>query len=284
MKVFTNSNGQLRSLWWAAIFFIILAVATFPLILLSQHYKWEITMGHQAILVVAVTWICQLLRRKAFTEVSGSFNIITVQQFFRGLLIGAVLMILPAISLYLGGWVRWEFQAPEATTILSATLVFIAVAVAEEFLFRGFLFQRLLESIGIWGTQLILAGYFLLTHINNPGMAGNIKVFASINIFLASIMFGLAFIKTRSLSMPIGIHFAANWVQGTFFGFGVSGNEDPGILHPVFNSAPAWLTGGQFGLEASVPGLISVIVILIALYFWKPINTGPSPVIPAYIS
>lgn len=54
--------------------------------------------------------------------------------------------------------------------------------------------------------------------------------------------------------MPIGIHFAANWVQGTLLGFGVSGNEDPGLLHPVFNSAPAWLTGGQFGLEAVYPG------------------------------
>lgn len=147
MRIFTNSNGQLRSGWWAAIFFIVLAAATFPLILLSQHYKWEITMWHQAILVVAVTWICQLIRGRHFTEVSGNFDLITAQQFLWGLLIGAVLMILPAVCLYLGGWVRWEYQAPEVTTILSATVVFFAVAIAEEFLFRGFLFQQLLEAL-----------------------------------------------------------------------------------------------------------------------------------------
>ena len=146
----------------------------------------------------------------------------------------------------------------------------MAVAVAEEFLFRGFVFQRLIYGFGKWPAQLIMAGYFLLIHMNNPGMTGSIKLFASINIFLASIMFGLAFIKTRSLAMPIGLHFMANWVQGTLLGFGVSGNEETSLLKPVFHNAPQWLTGGSFGLEASVPGLIFVIISIILLYKWKP--------------
>ena len=115
-----------------------------------------------------------------------------------------------------------------------------------------------------------MAGYFLLIHLNNPGMSGSIKLFASVNIFLASIMFGLAFIKTKSLAMPIGLHFMANWVQGTLFGFGVSGNEETSLLKPIFHNAPQWLTGGSFGLEASMPGLICVIMAIVFLYKWKP--------------
>ncbi|MCG7754335.1 hypothetical protein [Flavihumibacter cheonanensis] len=64
----------------------------------------------------------------------------------------------------------------------------------------------------------------------------------------------------------------ANWVQGTLLGFGVSGNEQVSLLKPVFTNTSAWLTGGNFGLEASVPGLISVIIATILLYRWKPIQ------------
>jgi len=126
-----------------------------------------------------------------------------------------------------------------------------------------------MDGFGKWPAQLIMAGYFLLINMNNPGMTGSIKLFASINIFFASIMFGLAFIKSRSLAMPIGLHFMANWVQGTLLGSGVSGNEETRLLKPLFHNAPQWLTGGSFGLEASVPGLIFVIISIILLYNGK---------------
>jgi hypothetical protein len=55
----------------------------------------------------------------------------------------------------------------------------------------------------------------------------------------------------------------ANTVQGVVLGFGVSGEAEPGLLVPTFGSAPTWLTGGAFGLEASLPGLLTLIVLLI---------------------
>ena len=80
---------------------------------------------------------------------------------------------------------------------------------------------------------------FLLTHINNPGMIGTTKVLASLNIFNASIMFGIAFIKTKSLAMPLGLHFMANFMQGTILGFGVSGNKEQSLFKAVFEQCPA---------------------------------------------
>jgi membrane protease YdiL (CAAX protease family) len=137
-------------------------------------------------------------------------------------------------------------------------------------LFRGFVFQRLISGLGQWPAQLIIAAFFLLTHLNNPGMTGTVKVMASINIFLASILFGVAFIRTRIVAKPLGMHWMANWVQGGILGFGVSGTEQLGLLKPVFGAAPAWLTGGQFGLEASLPGLICVVIALLVLYAGQP--------------
>jgi len=59
-------------------------------------------------------------------------------------------------------------------------------------------------------------------------------------------------------------------MQGSILGFGVSGSQRLGLLNPVFGEAPTWLTGGPFGLEASLPGLICVVVILILFNNWKP--------------
>ena len=272
MNIFLSSNRQLRNIWWVAIFFLVLASITVPFIFLSQKYNWKITITHQALIVIVATWICQLMRRKPLTELTGKINATFLKNFLRGLLVGGAIMLGPALILYLGGWVTWQNSALEFTSILFATGFFVAVAIAEEFLFRGFIFQRLIASIGCWAAQLILAGYFLLIHINNPGMTGTIKLFASVNIFLASLMFGLAFIKTKSLAMPVGLHFMANWVQGILLGFGVSGNKEPSILKPIFNNVPQWLTGSSFGLEASLPGLVSVVLAIILLYRWKPAN------------
>lgn len=270
MKLFKTNTGNLRNIGWVGIFFLILAAITFPVILLSQQYHWEITIAQQALIVIVATWISQLLRKRPMSEISGKLNFAWAKDLFRGILTGAILMLLPALILFLGGWVKWDIQPINMKVLLNATAVFVSVAVAEEFLFRGFIFQRLISSMGVWAAQLITAAYFLLIHINNPGMHGSIKMLASVNIFTAALLFGFAFTKTKSLAMPMGIHFMANWVQGTLLGFGVSGNDEAGILKPQFAQAPAWLTGGTFGLEASLPGLISLILITAAFYTWYP--------------
>ena len=87
---------------------------------------------------------------------------------------------------------------------------------------------------------------------------------AGANIFLASILFGLAYLRTRSLAMPFGLHLPANVTQGPILGFGVSGNDGVSLLVPVASGAPDWLYG-KLGLEASVPGLVCVVALLVIL-------------------
>ena len=71
--------------------------------------------------------------------------------------------------------------------------------------------------------------------------------------------------------MPLGLHLAANVVQGPVLGFGVSGDQQPGLLIPALGRAPAWLDGGRFGLEASLPGLLGVSALLVVLLRWRPL-------------
>lgn len=266
---FLNSERQLRNGWWILIFFLLLAVILFPVLLAARQNSVDVSIGLQAVIVLLVSWICQLLRRKPLAELLGKFNLRWLKEFGLGGLMGS-LMLIPALILRLFGWVHWQWNPTGFSNLLSTVLLFIGVALAEELLFRGFIFQRLIAGLGQLPAQLLMAGYFLLTHLNNPGMTGEVKVLASINIFIASLVFGLAFIRTKSLAMPLGLHFMANLMQGGMLGFGVSGTDQVGLLKPILAEIPQWLTGGQFGLEASLPGLIFVVGAIMLFYKWKP--------------
>lgn len=264
-NLFLNSERQLRNGWWILIFFLVLAALLVPTMVIVQHNNKEVSIGVQALIVLIASLTGQLLRGKPLAELFGMLNWRWFKELSLGILIGSALMLVPALILGISGCVHWQWNPEGLSTLSSSLLLFAGVAIAEELLFRGFVFQRLISGLGHWAAQLIIAAYFLLTHLNNPGMTGSVKVMASINIFLASILFGLAFIQTKSLAMPLGLHFMANFVQGGILGFGVSGAEQQGLLIPVVSDAPAWLTGGQFGLEASLPGLLCVVITLLLL-------------------
>lgn len=273
LQLILNNDRQLRSGWWVLIFLLVLAAILMPALLITQQYGTDISIGLQAMIIALASTICQVLRRKPLAELLGKINVCWFKQLCLGGLVGSAIMLGPALILTIFGWVTWQVAPSGFQEISSSIYLFLGVAVAEELLFRGFIFQRLLSGIGQWPAQLIMAGFFLLTHVNNPGMTGSLRILASANIFLASILFGLAYIRTQSLAMPLGLHFMANLMQGGVLGFGVSGTDQLGLMQPVFAEVPNWLTGGQIGLEASLPGLLVVMVTVILLYKWKP-QTG----------
>jgi len=272
INIFLTPGREIKNFWWVVIFFLILTSLLFPLIILADRFSFKITMLHQLLLILVVSMICQMLRHQSIFELTGNLNFRWLKELSIGLLIGAALMILPVLLLTIMGYIHWERDVFSFSTIASGVQIFLFAAIAEELLFRGFLFQRLIQAFGKWPAQLLVAGLFLLTHLNNPGMTGIVKTLASMNILIASILFGVAFLKTKSLAMPLGLHFMANFTQGTLLGFGVSGEKDPGLLKPVFDNAPLWLSGGDFGIEASATGLFFVILIYVLLNLYLTIK------------
>ena len=122
---------------------------------------------------------------------------------------------------------------------------------AEELLFRGILFRWIEEFAGTWVALIVTAGLFGLVHIENP----NATWFSSFAIAVeAGLLLGGAYMLTRSLWAPIGLHAAWNFTQGYIFDIPVSGVPENGLTHAKL-SGPALLSGGQFGLEASVLAL-----------------------------
>lgn len=265
---FLSRDGHLRNGWWIAAFLGLLAALLFPAILISAQRGHEITMLEQAGLIAVATLAIQFIRRKSPWEVTGRPGGRWLIEMGLGAGLGALLMAVPALFLTLG-WIQWSVAPIHPSALWSGVLLMLGVAVAEELLFRGLLFQRLIDGLGLWPAQVIVGLFFVLTHMGNPNMEGATRLWAGANIFLASIVFGLAYFRTRSLALPIGLHFMANVTQGVVLGFGVSGASEPSLLIPRFTTDQTWLTGGAFGLEASLPGLVAVVALLAALLVWK---------------
>ena len=114
----------------------------------------------------------------------------------------------------------------------------------------------------------------------NPGVqaaGAALKTVTTLNIALAALLLGLAFLRTRSLALPIGIHWAWNFVQGNLLGFPVSGTgERLAPLKPVLKDRPDWLTGGAVGLEGSLACTAICLAATLLLFFWR----GSAPQAP----
>ena len=146
---------------------------------------------------------------------------------------------------------------------LSSFLFFFLVAVFEEILFRGVLF-RLIDDRWNTGAALIVSSLaFGAMHLFNTGAT----LWSAVAIAIeAGLVLGAAYKCSGTLWLPIGIHWAWNYVQGNVLGFAVSGSPVEEKIFSSIISGPDWLTGGIFGAEASVPavgvGLVLAIILL----------------------
>ncbi len=124
----------------------------------------------------------------------------------------------------------------------------LASGTIEEILFRGVIFRLLEESLGTWIALTISAALFGAIHIGNP----NATLLAAVAIaFEAGVMLAAAYVLTRRLWLAMGIHAAWNFTQSGIFSVPVSGFPIQGVFIGELRG-PAWLSGGAFGVEASV--------------------------------
>ena len=174
-----------------------------------------------------------------------------VRELGSGLVIGAALFsatigVLAALGLYtVQGW-------RDPIVLIAPLALSVGAAVIEELLFRGVIFRIIEASLGTWIALVISAVLFGLVHLGNP----NATWLAAAAISLeAGVMLAAAYVLTRRLWLPIGIHAAWNFTQGGIFSVAVSGGKTDGLLVATLNG-PSWLSGGEFGAEASVVAML----------------------------
>jgi hypothetical protein len=141
-----------------------------------------------------------------------------------------------------------------------------AAAVTEEVLFRGVLFRILEEKIGTYFSMLLTGTAFGAMHLFNE----DATLWGALAIAVeAGFMLAACFAATRNLWVPIGLHFAWNFLLAGIFSLTSSGNGLGQGLLDVTVSGPAVFTGGDFGPEGGVAAvgagvLLTVIFLIIA--------------------
>lgn len=173
----------------------------------------------------------------------------------------AFLLVSVGLIALLGGYRFTVDGAVGLAALPGLVAVAVAGALTEELLIRGLVLQAVEQLRGPRTALVVSALVFGLLHLANPGAT----VWSSVAIAVeAGGLMGAAFLWRRSLWLVTALHATWNGLE-QLVGIPVSGHVDPSLLVTVPHG-PALLTGGDFGLEASlVPVVVSLVLIAVLL-------------------
>ncbi|GAA3552631.1 type II CAAX endopeptidase family protein [Amycolatopsis ultiminotia] len=151
-----------------------------------------------------------------------------------------------------------------------------AAAATEELMYRGVLFRIIEERTGTWISLVVTGLVFGMSHLLNP----DADLWGALAVAIeAGGMLTAAYVATRKLWVPIGLHFGWNFAAGGIFSTQVSGNGTSQGLLNATTSGPDYLTGGAFGPEGSVISVGFCVVATIA-FMWVAYRRGNVKPIP----
>jgi len=165
-------------------------------------------------------------------------------------------------------------------------LVFLLVALFEEYLNRGFLQYTLTRgliglaeklspqharAIAFWAAAVIMSVFFSTSHLFNPG-EDRIGI---LMVFVVGLVFSYALWRTGSLWWAIGFHTAWDWAQSFLFGVPDSGALSAGRLFQTHPTGNPLYSGGPAGPEGSLYVLPTML--LAALLIRLTTRPGPQP-------
>ncbi len=149
-------------------------------------------------------------------------------EFFFGLIVSIVLCLLAQIFLAQISDRTWHLSKDISIGKLAFSLLYdFNSVVSEELLFRGIILYFLIKYWKTGPAMLISASVFGIYHWFSFGVWGNLA--AMILVFavtgLMGYVFAVAYVKTKSIILPVGIHVGWNWINNTVFSNGPNGTQ-----------------------------------------------------------
>lgn len=294
--IFFNEFGRLRSGWRLAFYAFLFIAAT---LLLETLLRVVYAIG-QAFLpplpfagyfanmafrfsLLAAALIAGYFCARFFEGLPWrSLGLTLHQGWVRDLIIGTVIGIAALAAAVgiatAGGGLRFSFIGSgmllsAGRSLLTAGALLFVAALAEEAAFRGYPLQTMTRAGLMWLGVIVTSVAFGSGHLWNPNVVPGVTL---ANTALAGIWLAAAYLKTRSLWFPLGVHWGWNWALGPIFGLPISGTRL--FSNPILKGddvGPAWLTGGSYGIEGGVACTIALIVF--TLFIWRTRLVAPTP-------
>jgi len=137
--------------------------------------------------------------------------------------------------------------------LLSTVWMGLSSGFFEEMLFRGVLFRIVQEYLGSWVAIAVSSLAFGLIHLQNPEATFQGVLFIAVE---AGVLHAAAYILTGRLRMSMGFHMAWNYIQSSVLPGVGAGNDSTYGLVKATVKGPELLTGGIYGMEFSLIGLL----------------------------
>ncbi len=195
-----------------------------------------------------------------------------------GSLLGAASLLLAAGFTALTRGIKFSFNSSPGSTIgktaIVSFVIFVIAGAAEESLFRGYVLQTFTRAKLAWVGVLLTSLPFAAVHLANPNVS---RSFTFINTAVAGVWLAAAYLRTRSLWFPLGLHWAWNWTQASLLGLPVSGIQRiaPAPLLHAMNAGPDWLTGGAYGIEGGAACTIALAISTFVIWRMKFLSKAP---------
>ena len=215
--------------------------------------------------------------KRSIASLGLELNRQTVLDLLAGFGISLILMAAIYLIEYTLGWLRFEsfaWQNEQPSVFVWQTLDYVVGhtvgAYKEELVDRGYMLQTIASGLNLPVAALITSISFGIGHMANP----NSSWLAALGITFGALLNVYAYIRTRQLWLPIGLH--AGWnIFLRSFGFPLSGYELSGLLK-INVSGPELWTGGAFGPEAGLIVLPICLLGAVLVYLYTR-RTHPSP-------
>jgi membrane protease YdiL (CAAX protease family) len=185
-----------------------------------------------------------------------------------GTIIGFAALVVAALAASAFGGFHFSlapegFGAAFVKTFFGALVVYVLLAAAEEVMFRGYPLQTLMRSLPFAVAVVPSSLVFAYVHTDNPNVPRGLLLFIMVtNTALAGVWLCVGYYRTRSLWLPLGLHWSWNWAMGSVLGLPVSGitSLTRAPLLRASDAGPAWLTGGAYGIEGGAACTVALVV------------------------
>jgi len=220
------------------------------------------------LIFLLASWIMGRLERRTIADYGLPWRKVFHGQFWQGVLLGFASITCLLVAMRFAGVFYFGMIALHGGDIWKwagiYALVFILVALREEFRARGYALCTLSAGIGFWPAAILSAAYFGYSHHGNSGE----DWIGLVNAGLFGLLACLLLRRTGNLWMPIGVHMAFDWSETYLYGVADSGQVLPGHLLNSSSSGPAWLSGGTVGPEGSLLCTLLLLVLWLICAAW----------------
>ena len=178
-----------------------------------------------------------------------------------GFLGGAALVGVIAVVMFLVLPFPWERNAGFRPDQAAWSLLFLLMANGvEELVFRGYSFERMISAIGLWPAQIVTALIFAVYHVLHGWSWNN----ALVGTTLGSVLFGLVFVRWRSVPAALGVHAAGNWMRELLLADPATART---FISPV--SVRRWQPLEEFQARVVWNGFVFLACVALAVVVWR---------------